>query len=368
MWKVLVVLVLLAVGAAALWVNAGQAEGPAIEIGGPGGHRPDRRDRREGHGARRRAHGARRDARAGREHARRSSISRRKRRPSYDGPGDEVSVTRPAGKRVLPDLKAGEAQINVTAVRPVLFGLRQAAATATRTIEVRLTPPQLAVLSQFHYINHGGSEMVVYRVNPPDAESGVRVGDREYRGFPAGGADAGAARRVLRVAVGPELEHADHGVRARLRRQRRQRQLRLPRVPEAISREHDQSRRPIPRARRAADPAELDRAQGRRSEQLPGFVSRDQSRAAAHEQRDDREPRARARRRRSCGAGRSSNSSTRPSKRASPISARTSTTAPTSTGKCISASTWRRRPARPFARRTAAASCSPVGSGSTATA
>ena len=40
--------------------------------------------------------------------------------------GDEVSLTRPAGKRVLPDLKAGEAQIDVTAVRPVLFGLRQA--------------------------------------------------------------------------------------------------------------------------------------------------------------------------------------------------------------------------------------------------
>jgi murein DD-endopeptidase MepM/ murein hydrolase activator NlpD len=52
-----------------------------------------------------------------------------------------------------------------------------------------LTPPQIAVLSQFHYINHGGSELVVYRVNPPDVESGVRVGDREYTGFPAGGAD-----------------------------------------------------------------------------------------------------------------------------------------------------------------------------------
>ena len=34
MWKILVVLVLLGVGAAALWVNAGKAEGPAIEIGG----------------------------------------------------------------------------------------------------------------------------------------------------------------------------------------------------------------------------------------------------------------------------------------------------------------------------------------------
>ena len=36
MWKILVTLLILGVGAAALWVNAGQAEGPAIEIGGPG--------------------------------------------------------------------------------------------------------------------------------------------------------------------------------------------------------------------------------------------------------------------------------------------------------------------------------------------
>jgi murein DD-endopeptidase MepM/ murein hydrolase activator NlpD len=103
--------------------------------------------------------------------------------------GDRVSVSRPTGKRVVPELKAGEAEVSVTAVRPVLFGLREATRTESRTLEVRLTPPQIAVLSQFHYINHGGSELVVYRVNPPDVESGVRVGDREYTGFPAGGAD-----------------------------------------------------------------------------------------------------------------------------------------------------------------------------------
>src|SRR5215510_2462004 len=34
MWKILVALVALAVGAIALWVNAGRAEGPAIEFGG----------------------------------------------------------------------------------------------------------------------------------------------------------------------------------------------------------------------------------------------------------------------------------------------------------------------------------------------
>jgi murein DD-endopeptidase MepM/ murein hydrolase activator NlpD len=55
-------------------------------------------------------------------------------------------------------------------------------------------------LSSFHYINHGGSEMVVYRVTPPDAESGVRVGDYEYRGFPASGAGIKNGDDALRVA------------------------------------------------------------------------------------------------------------------------------------------------------------------------
>ena len=194
MWKVLVVLLGLGVGAAALWVNAGRAEGPAIEIGGPAvmGQTGEIAVKITAPGGELTGLAV-------------TLVQGDSSTPIFNlAPdnaagltvlGDEISLSRPAGKGVLPDLKAGEARVDVTAVRPVLFGLRQAAATATRTIEVRLTPPQVAVLSQFHYVNHGGSEMVVYRVNPPDAESGVRVGDREYRGFPAGGNDA-----ALRVA------------------------------------------------------------------------------------------------------------------------------------------------------------------------
>jgi murein DD-endopeptidase MepM/ murein hydrolase activator NlpD len=194
MWKILVVLLVLGAGAAALWVNAGQAEGPAIEIAGPGiiGQTGEIAVKVTAPGGTLTGLAV-------------TLVQGETTTPIFDltaetaatltTAGDEVSFTRPAGKRTLPDLKAGDAQVNVTAVRPVLFGLRQATTTATRTLEVRLTPPQLAVLSQFHYVNHGGSEMVVYRVNPPDAESGVRVGDHEYRGFPAGGADP-----ALRVA------------------------------------------------------------------------------------------------------------------------------------------------------------------------
>jgi murein DD-endopeptidase MepM/ murein hydrolase activator NlpD len=113
---------------------------------------------------------------------------------------NRVRLVRPVGKRLYPDLKAGTASITVTAVRPVLFGLREASSTATGEIEVRLTPPQVGAASQFHYINHGGTEMVVYRVNPADAASGVRVGEHEYPGFPAAGAGVATTDPGLRVA------------------------------------------------------------------------------------------------------------------------------------------------------------------------
>jgi murein DD-endopeptidase MepM/ murein hydrolase activator NlpD len=113
---------------------------------------------------------------------------------------NRVRLVRPVGKRLYPDLKAGTASISVTAVRPVLFGLRESASMATREIEVRLNPPQIGASSQFHYINHGGTEMVVYRVAPADAASGVRVGEQEYPGFPATGAGVATTDPGLRVA------------------------------------------------------------------------------------------------------------------------------------------------------------------------
>jgi murein DD-endopeptidase MepM/ murein hydrolase activator NlpD len=99
-----------------------------------------------------------------------------------------IVVRRAIGRQDIPELRAGNATITVTASRPVLFGYREAGSTTTREFEVRLIPPQVSVQSMFHYVNHGGSEMVVYRVNPPVADTGVRVGDQEYRGFPASGA------------------------------------------------------------------------------------------------------------------------------------------------------------------------------------
>jgi murein DD-endopeptidase MepM/ murein hydrolase activator NlpD len=103
---------------------------------------------------------------------------------------DRVVITRIVGKETVPDIASGPARIVVTATRPVLYGLRQIAGEAARDVEVRLERPRVSVLSTHHYINHGGSEMVMYRVSPTDVQSGVMVGDVVYPGFAASGAAA----------------------------------------------------------------------------------------------------------------------------------------------------------------------------------
>ncbi len=104
-----------------------------------------------------------------------------------DGP-DRVRITRTFGRDAIPDLKSGPARIVVTAERPVLYGLRKTQSTASHDVQVRLEKPSIAVLSTKHYVNLGGSEMVVYRATPADIESGVQVGDLKYPGYPASGA------------------------------------------------------------------------------------------------------------------------------------------------------------------------------------
>lgn len=108
--------------------------------------------------------------------------------PATADPAERIYVMRTIGKKTFPELQDGPARIVVRAARPVLYGVRTVESTSTRDVTVRLEPPRVAVLSTFHFINQGGSEFVVYRATPEDVESGVRVGDIEYRGFPASGA------------------------------------------------------------------------------------------------------------------------------------------------------------------------------------
>ncbi len=229
MWKLLIAIIVLGVGAAALWVNAGRAPGPTIEIGGPevigqtgeisvtvtapNGALTDFQVRL--------AQDTLQHARL-RTDAGNGERAQARWRPRHGhAPRRQTGDTGAQARRRKGHGVGGAARCCSAFARPT--------PTATRDITVRLNPPQIAVLSQFHYVNHGGSEMVVYRVTPPDSESGVRVGDYEYRGFPASGAGIPANDPGLRVAFFALLwdqtgEYADLGVRARLDRQRRPRQ------------------------------------------------------------------------------------------------------------------------------------------------
>ena len=101
---------------------------------------------------------------------------------------DRVRVTRVINRESVPDLKSGPAKMIVTAARPVMRGFRTVESSTTRDVQVRLEKPTVAVLSTKHYINLGGTEVVVYRATPSDVESGVQVGDLTYPGYPASGA------------------------------------------------------------------------------------------------------------------------------------------------------------------------------------
>jgi murein DD-endopeptidase MepM/ murein hydrolase activator NlpD len=102
----------------------------------------------------------------------------------------KATIEAKVGRANVPTLATGPGRLVVTASRPVLWGLRTVSAQATRDVEVRLERPRVTVLSTHHYINLGGSEMMVYRAEPPDVVSGVRVGDLEYPGYPAAGIEA----------------------------------------------------------------------------------------------------------------------------------------------------------------------------------
>jgi len=186
--RFLVALVGLAVvGAVGAWFWAGRAEGPSVTIRAPGAvigqagmldmlvETPD-------------GHLSRLEVTLEQNGRRFTVLSQDGAQPAGAGEAaNKLFVMRPLGRRAIPELTSGKARLEVRAARPVLFGLRQAETTLGRDVEVRLEPPRVEILSTFHFINHGGSEFVVYRAAPEDVESGVRVGDKVYRGFPASG-------------------------------------------------------------------------------------------------------------------------------------------------------------------------------------
>jgi murein DD-endopeptidase MepM/ murein hydrolase activator NlpD len=101
---------------------------------------------------------------------------------------ERLRVSRPLGRAAVPQLKNGPGRITVRATRSGHFGVRELSAEDARDVQVRLDPPRVAVLSTFHFVNHGAAEAVIFRATPADVTSSVRVGDRTYPSYPLSGA------------------------------------------------------------------------------------------------------------------------------------------------------------------------------------
>ncbi|MEX1308930.1 MAG: M23 family metallopeptidase [Candidatus Sulfomarinibacteraceae bacterium] len=103
----------------------------------------------------------------------------------------EATLDAVVGSRSHDWLVEGEAVLRAVADRSVGFLRRQDAVIVERTLQVRLRPPRLEVLSSQHYGRQGGSGAVVYRVGETAVSSGVRAGDHISEGSPVDGGGPG---------------------------------------------------------------------------------------------------------------------------------------------------------------------------------
>jgi hypothetical protein len=89
-----------------------------------------------------------------------------------------------AGTKEAPNLKEGKARIIVEAQSN---DLRAATDTISTDVNVVLRPPSVSADGFQHYINQGGSEMVLLTPSGSWSDAGVRVGSNMYRSFPVAG-------------------------------------------------------------------------------------------------------------------------------------------------------------------------------------
>ena len=114
---------------------------------------------------------------------------------TYDPPRPEAQIKWSPAQDPKIRLKDGPGKLTVTA-RNVSWGgfFKGRTATFTKSFTARLVPPRIEVLTRQHYVNQGGCDMIVYRVTPAEADSGVVVGSAFFKGFPLPGAADPAVR------------------------------------------------------------------------------------------------------------------------------------------------------------------------------
>lgn len=99
--------------------------------------------------------------------------------------GDNWTCNARVGRKEIPDLREGRATLHITATNDS-WGrfFRGGRSELWLDLPVRFVPPQVQVLTFQHYINQGGSELVVFKVSAGTTESGVQVGSYFFPSWP----------------------------------------------------------------------------------------------------------------------------------------------------------------------------------------
>jgi murein DD-endopeptidase MepM/ murein hydrolase activator NlpD len=101
------------------------------------------------------------------------------------GMATPATFTARVGRKDFRELQEGHASLYLTATNDSWSRFfRGGRAEVLADLPVRFAPPQLEVLSFPHYVNQGGSELIVFKVSPGTIESGVQAGSYFFRSWP----------------------------------------------------------------------------------------------------------------------------------------------------------------------------------------
>lgn len=101
----------------------------------------------------------------------------------YPVPVNEKNITITIDPKKL-GIKEGPAAIRITAKdRSWWRFFRGNETNVTKNVTIDVTPPRIEVTGREHYINFGGSGLVIYKASPDTIKSGVKVGDYFFPGY-----------------------------------------------------------------------------------------------------------------------------------------------------------------------------------------
>lgn len=130
------------------------------------------------------------------------------------GSAAPIELTAEVGRDTVKGLRTGDATIRVSAERAGTWLRRPVPSVAEIQLPVRLAPPTLAILSNFHFTRQGGSECVVYRVGEGSVRDGVRAGGWFFPGYPLSGDNRGGDKQLRFALFAVPYDMADpSGVR-----------------------------------------------------------------------------------------------------------------------------------------------------------